>query len=266
MRSSAGVVAVIRVLRAGVKVALRSGVKVALRSWRESSAPLWRESSAPLGVKVAHGRRLRDGSRGRAGRNGHLAPEPRPLTAVPFGMNRANRSSSSARPGAGAALAGARGAAGSASPRCCSRWRCAPGRSRWLPAPACRSPPRCWPSPPWCWALGLAGWAAAGPLTEQAKQLAERLPQGVAALRERLSGTGWGDWVLQQAEPGRLLNSGGAEGAAAVAAQAASSTLGGLGNLVLVVLVALYLAAQPGPYLGGLRGCSTRALTVRWRR
>jgi predicted PurR-regulated permease PerM len=102
-------------------------------------------------------------------------------------------------------------------------------------------------------AIGLAGWAAAGPLTEQAKQLSEELPKSLAALRDRLAGTGWGDWLLRQAEPGQLMASGGAGDAAAAAAQAASSTLGGLGNLVLVVLLALYLATQPEPYLHGLR-------------
>ncbi|MCO6417608.1 AI-2E family transporter [Siccirubricoccus sp. KC 17139] len=104
-------------------------------------------------------------------------------------------------------------------------------------------------------ALGLAAWAAAAPLTAQVQELAQRLPQSLEALRSRLSGTGWGDWLLRQAEPGHLMPSGGegAAGAAAAAAQAASSTLGGLGNIVLVGLLALYLAAQPRPYLQGLR-------------
>jgi predicted PurR-regulated permease PerM len=102
-------------------------------------------------------------------------------------------------------------------------------------------------------AIGLAGWAAAGPLTEQAKQLSEELPKSLAALRNRIAGTGWGDWLLRQAEPGRLMGDSRAGDAAAAAAQAASSTLGGLGNLVLVVLLALYLAVQPEPYLSGLR-------------
>ncbi|MFZ4409417.1 MAG: AI-2E family transporter [Paracraurococcus sp.] len=102
-------------------------------------------------------------------------------------------------------------------------------------------------------ALGLAGWAAAGPLAEQATQLAESLPKSLAALRGRVAGTAWGDWVLRQAEPGQLLGSGGAEKAADAAAQAAGSTLGGLGNLILVLLLALYLAVRPRGYLSGLR-------------
>jgi predicted PurR-regulated permease PerM len=102
-------------------------------------------------------------------------------------------------------------------------------------------------------ALGLAGWAAAGPLAEQATQLAQSLPKSLETLRARIAGTAWGDWLLRQAEPGRLMGSGGAEKAADAAAQAAGSTLGGLGNLVLVVLLALYLAVQPKGYLSGLR-------------
>jgi predicted PurR-regulated permease PerM len=102
-------------------------------------------------------------------------------------------------------------------------------------------------------ALMLAAWAAAAPLAEQARQLAESLPKSFEALRAQMAGTVWGDWLLRQAEPGRLLGGGGAEGAATAAARAAGSTLGGLGNLALVVLVALYLAAQPAGYLSGLR-------------
>lgn len=102
-------------------------------------------------------------------------------------------------------------------------------------------------------AIGLAVWAAAGPLAEQATQLAQRLPQSLESLRGRIAGTSWGDWLLRQAEPGQLISGSSAENAAQVAARAAGGTLGGLGNLVLVVLVALYLAAQPAGYLSGLR-------------
>ena len=48
-------------------------------------------------------------------------------------------------------------------------------------------------------ALGLAGWAAAGPLAEQATQLAQSLPKSLEALRGRIAGTAWGDWLLHQA-------------------------------------------------------------------
>ena len=112
-------------------------------------------------------------------------------------------------------------------------------------------------------ALGLAAWAAAGPLAEQATQLAQTLPKSLEALRGHVAGTAWGDWLLRQAEPGRLMGSGGAEKAADAAAQAAGSTLGGLGNLVLVVLLALYLAVQPKGYLAGLRSLFDPRLDAR---
>ncbi|MBL6078559.1 AI-2E family transporter [Belnapia sp. T18] len=102
-------------------------------------------------------------------------------------------------------------------------------------------------------AIGLAGWAAAGPLTEQARELGQQLPKSLETLRGRLADTGWGDWLLHQADPGRIFGSGGAENAAAAAASAASTTLGGLGNVVLVVLLGLYLAVQPEGYVRGLR-------------
>ena len=102
-------------------------------------------------------------------------------------------------------------------------------------------------------AIGLAGWFAAGPLTAQAQQLAKELPRSLETLRNTVAGTGWGEWVLQQVDPSRLMGGGGVEGAAAAAASAASSTLGGLGNAVLVILLALYLAVRPEEYLKGLR-------------
>lgn len=102
-------------------------------------------------------------------------------------------------------------------------------------------------------AILLAGWAAAGPLTQQAQQLGQELPRSLETLRNTVAGTGWGEWILERADPGKLFGGGAAEGAAAVAASAASSTLGGLGNAVLVVLLALYLAVDPGSYLRGLR-------------
>jgi predicted PurR-regulated permease PerM len=111
--------------------------------------------------------------------------------------------------------------------------------------------------------LGLAAWAAAGPLAQQATELAESLPKSLETLRGQIAGTAWGDWLLRQAEPGRLIGSGGAEGAAAAAAQAAGSTLGGLGNLVLVLLLALYMAVQPAGYLSGLRSLFDKRLDDR---
>ncbi|MBK1661000.1 AI-2E family transporter [Paracraurococcus ruber] len=114
-------------------------------------------------------------------------------------------------------------------------------------------------------AIGLAGWAAAGPLAQQATQLAEQLPHSLETLRGQVAGTAWGDWLLRQAEPGRLLGSGGAETAAQAAAKAAGSTLGSLGNFVLVLLLGLYLAAQPAPYLSGLRSLLDPRLDARVR-
>ncbi|MBL6456664.1 AI-2E family transporter [Belnapia sp. T6] len=102
-------------------------------------------------------------------------------------------------------------------------------------------------------AIGLAGWAAAGPLTRQAQELGQQLPRSLETLRGKLADTGWGDWLLHQVDPSRIFGGGGAENAAAAAASAASTTLGGLGNAVLVVLLALYLAVQPEGYLRGLR-------------
>ncbi len=114
-------------------------------------------------------------------------------------------------------------------------------------------------------ATGLAAWAAAGPLTAQARELAQQMPKSLEALRGRLADTGWGDWLLHQLDPERIFGSGGAENAAAAAASAAGTTLGGLGNAVLVALLGLYLAVQPEGYLRGLRHLFAPALDERVR-
>jgi predicted PurR-regulated permease PerM len=95
---------------------------------------------------------------------------------------------------------------------------------------------------------GLAVFFAAAPLAEQANQLAQDLPRSLTTLRERLAGSGIGDWVNERLQPAAMAEAGGG-----MAASAASSTINILGNFVLVLLMGIYLAIQPQLYLRGLR-------------
>jgi len=95
---------------------------------------------------------------------------------------------------------------------------------------------------------GLAVFFAAGPLTEQANQLAQDLPRSLAALRERLAGSSIGDWLTARLQPAAMAEAGGG-----MAASFAGTSLNVLGNVVLVLLMGIYMATQPQIYLRGLR-------------
>lgn len=98
--------------------------------------------------------------------------------------------------------------------------------------------------------LGLGGWLAAGPLSAQANQLIEDLPEALATLRERLGQGAVTGWLSERLRPEALAGSGGAM--ASSAAAAAGTTLGALGNAVLVLLMGIYLAVAPATYRRGL--------------
>lgn len=97
--------------------------------------------------------------------------------------------------------------------------------------------------------LAAAGRLAAGPLADQARQLAEDLPRSLEALRQRIAESEWGSWFTQQAD----LPEGSATRGMGFAAAAASTTLGWIGNAAVILLVGIYLAVHPEPYVRGLR-------------
>jgi len=106
-------------------------------------------------------------------------------------------------------------------------------------------------------ALGI--WLAAAPLTAQAEELVRQLPTSLAALSERLRGTGWGTWLLnhmpenpsEELAPQELLQGG--QRAARTALGVAGGIFGGLGSAVFTLLLGIYFALHPEPYLAGLR-------------
>ena len=93
--------------------------------------------------------------------------------------------------------------------------------------------------------------AAAPALVAEAETLYDSLPNLVRGLRDRATDYDWVTWVLDVAEPRFLLGYG--RTAAGIAAGAAAGTIGALGNALVVFLLGFYLAAQPAPYLSGLR-------------
>lgn len=95
----------------------------------------------------------------------------------------------------------------------------------------------------------LIFWLAADALGNQADSFRQELPDLVRRVQERLAQYSWGQWVIEQLDPRRLIPSGSA--ASEVATYAVSGLgglLGGLGDFVLIILLGLYLAADPETY------------------
>lgn len=97
--------------------------------------------------------------------------------------------------------------------------------------------------------LVLAIWFAIDPLAAQANALADRLPQSLNALRERLGSSGVGAWIAERLPTVASDQSGGAMN---TAVNAAYGLFSGLGNTVFVILIGIYLAIAPHQYLHGL--------------
>jgi predicted PurR-regulated permease PerM len=97
--------------------------------------------------------------------------------------------------------------------------------------------------------IGLAVWFAIDPLVEQANALADKLPQSLNALRERLGTGGVGAWIAERLPAAASEQSGGAMNTAAAAAY---GLFNGLGNTVFIILIGVYLAVAPRDYLNGL--------------
>lgn len=96
----------------------------------------------------------------------------------------------------------------------------------------------------------LAAWFALDPLTQQATQLVQDLPQSIGLLRDRIAETAFGAWLVPRLRLDTLIDGG---TAVTQAAAAASGTLGALGDAALVLLIGVYLALSPQVYLRGLR-------------
>ncbi|RVT92283.1 AI-2E family transporter [Rhodovarius crocodyli] len=97
--------------------------------------------------------------------------------------------------------------------------------------------------------MGLVFWLAADALTAQANSFRQELPGLMDSVRRSLSQYSWGQWVIQQVDPRRLIPDDAAAGqVASIAVTSLGGVLGGLGDVVLIVLLGLYLASDPGTY------------------
>ncbi len=112
------------------------------------------------------------------------------------------------------------------------------------------------------WALALVGGALLVLLigggqrfgrgvAGQALQLVDRMPEIVQTLRERLEQGEFGRRVVQVAEASGLF-SGGEGQFLGRGLGLLGSTFGALANLIIVVFFAVFMAAQPRPYIEGL--------------
>ena len=98
--------------------------------------------------------------------------------------------------------------------------------------------------------LSLVGWAIAPSIGEQVRELYASLPAALQRLQQELSRFVWVEVFFDTAQQ--------ASGATAAPSQVAnkvtgavSGTLVALGNTVVAIVIALYLAADPRPYIEG---------------
>jgi predicted PurR-regulated permease PerM len=101
--------------------------------------------------------------------------------------------------------------------------------------------------------VGLGTWLLLPDIVSQGRQLVEQLPRGWTELQQRLSGifgdTGVIDYAFDRvASPGRGTIQDIVGGVFGVV----SSTLGILGSALVILITAIYLAADPETYRGGL--------------
>jgi predicted PurR-regulated permease PerM len=115
--------------------------------------------------------------------------------------------------------------------------------------------------PRWSFGLvlfALAAAAAAGlylagsTAVTQFNQLVADLPRSADRARDYVRRYPWGDEALRQAPTAEELATGGAGNAASSVTRFFSTTFGVFGNLLVLTASALYLAASPGTYVGGL--------------
>lgn len=95
----------------------------------------------------------------------------------------------------------------------------------------------------------VGSFAAFAPaISDQFDELAQKVPEALDNLRQRISQYSWGGALLDRATPEGLFSPAGRSAATA----AVSTTFGALGNLVIILFVGLYGAVDPGIYRKGL--------------
>ena len=95
----------------------------------------------------------------------------------------------------------------------------------------------------------IAGWLIAPSIGEQVRELRAALPAAMQRLQLELSRFAWLETLLDSAPRTDSLIT--QPGVAGRVTGAVSGTLAALANIVLVLVIALYLAADPRPYVEG---------------
>ncbi|HEX6210417.1 MAG TPA: AI-2E family transporter [Methylomirabilota bacterium] len=99
----------------------------------------------------------------------------------------------------------------------------------------------------------LGGWLMAPAVIEQTAQLVQRVPEALTQLREAVGRTSWGRAVLPHLpSPEALLAMQPAVRAGSTLLATLGWLAGGVASVALVVFIALYVAAAPDEYRGGL--------------
>lgn len=94
-------------------------------------------------------------------------------------------------------------------------------------------------------------WLAAPSISDQADQLAVRIPEAIQQLEDRALKYGWVQGLLAKRDQFENLIPGSSK-AAGMAARLFSSTFGALGNLVIALAVGIFLAVSPRMYINGV--------------
>jgi predicted PurR-regulated permease PerM len=98
--------------------------------------------------------------------------------------------------------------------------------------------------------IALTASFALPSLIEELAQLRVRLPEAMAKLQEIINRFGWVESIVDALPKGEVTLD--RPGVAGRVTSAVSSTVGAVVNFVIVLVVALYLAADPEPYVEGM--------------
>ncbi|GAB3550180.1 AI-2E family transporter [Noviherbaspirillum agri] len=99
--------------------------------------------------------------------------------------------------------------------------------------------------------LGLFFWYIAPDVSDQASELADRVPKAFRQLQEQLLQYDWANRIMEQ--QGKLQDAM-PSGSKAVSlfTKFFSSTFGAIGNLVIALAIGIFLSINPQTYVGGL--------------
>lgn len=96
--------------------------------------------------------------------------------------------------------------------------------------------------------LSLGGWLFGRNAADQMTELfSQGLPQSIATLKERLQHYQWGDLLIEQVQPAKLVS----DKVLGKGIDAISATFGFIANIAIVLFIALFLAARPDLYIRG---------------